>query len=338
MPLATNSLILRVLDSLFPSAAIYKLLSVLEVHPDILNEAGETCSRAVISQVLNVALLLDLLGRVPSADGYVNDLVDSRKKLVFDHGALRTVDLARMGNLPCGEESITRVLKPMGYVLAGTYPLSKLKMTGRAYKHQDYPESLPQFFVSELHVCQFSKKFQEVAERVTSRSRDPLESETLNDLALLSGEGSLPFEKSVRVLRAIIRCFSRHHPIPALRDYETLLAESPEMAWIATEGNAFNHATDRVVSLDAVVKEQIAKGRNMKESIEVSSSGRVRQTAYKADRVRRVFSDDSLVAVQRDVPGSFFEFIERSAVPDSNALDLSFDSGNAQGIFKMTSD
>ena len=338
MPLATNSLVLRLLDRLFPSADLFRLLSVLEMHPKIKEEEGERCSRALISQALNISLLIDLLRRVPTAKAYVDDLIASGEKLVFDHGALRTVDLVEMGNLPSGEDSITRVLKPMGYVLAGTYPLEKLKMTGRAYKHQDYPESLPQFFVSELHVSEFSERFQVAARRITQGSKDPIASVAVDCLAQLSREETLPFEKSIQVLRAARSCFSRHHPIPALRDYETLLAESREMAWIATEGNAFNHATNRVESLEAVVKEQILKGRNVKESIEVSSTGRVRQTAFKADRVRRVFSNESQVAIEKEVPGSFFEFIERKVTPDSNALDLSFDSANAQGIFKMTSD
>ena len=36
------------------------------------------------------------------------------------------------------------------------------------------------------------------------------------------------------------------------------------------------------------------------------------------------------------VPGSFFEFITRRPLPDGR-LDLSFDTSNAQAIFKMTS-
>jgi hypothetical protein len=40
------------------------------------------------------------------------------------------------------------------------------------------------------------------------------------------------------------------------------------------------------------------------------------------------------------VPGSFYEFIQRERLRDLVTgvprLDLAFDSGNAQGIFKMT--
>jgi hypothetical protein len=112
------------------------------------------------------------------------------------------------------------------------------------------------------------------------------------------------------------------------------------MAWIATEGNAFNHATDRVPSLDALVAEQRRSGRPLKDTIETSRSGRVRQTAFRADRVEREFIDSDGTIVRRSVPGSFYEFIQRERMHDPvtgvSQLDLAFDSGNAQGIFKMT--
>ena len=40
------------------------------------------------------------------------------------------------------------------------------------------------------------------------------------------------------------------------------------MAWIATEGNAFNHGTDRVSDLDLLEKEERNKKRNLKPQIE----------------------------------------------------------------------
>ena len=104
----------------------------------------------------------------------------------------------------------------------------------------------------------------------------------------------------------------------------------------ATEGNAFNHATDRVPDLHLVVEEQAARGRRVKDRIEVSASGRVRQTALHADPVLREFRDADGALILHKVPGSFFEFITRAAMPDEDRLDLAFDTNNAQGIFKMT--
>ena len=130
-------------------------------------------------------------------------------------------------------------------------------------------------------------------------------------------------------------CFDRQHEVPALRDYQSLLEESAEMAWIATEGNAFNHATDRVDDVAALAEAQKTLGRPMKDTVEVSASGRVLQTAYRAAMVERPFVAADGGVVLRTVPGSFFEFITRRPEAEGR-LDLRFDAGNAQAIFKMT--
>ena len=76
------------------------------------------------------------------------------------------------------------------------------------------------------------------------------------------------------------------------------------MAWIATEGHTFNHATDRVPDVDAAAAEQRALGRRIKASVEVSRAGSVRQTAFEAVRVWRTFIDEEGAEVQHLVPGS----------------------------------
>jgi hypothetical protein len=267
--------------------------------------------------------------------------VSRGEQIVFDHGALRTVALSGMGGLPAGAQAITRILLPLGYRMTAVYPLDRLHMTGYSYTHVDLPEAIPQFFVSELHPDRFSARFQAAASRVTASSYDPLTGVSKRSLAELEERESLPFEKAKELLPTLLGCFQRLHSTPTLDDYQTLLDESAEMAWIATEGNVFNHATDRVHGLDQLVDEQRRLGRPLKETIEISRSGRVRQTAFRADPVPRDFIDANGFVVQRTVPGSFFEFIQRERVRDPVTqlmrLDLAFDSSNAQGIFKMTS-
>jgi hypothetical protein len=314
------------------------LLGRVAVHDDLASTTGDRVSRAVLAMALNLLLLDSLLRRVPTGRAYVDDLAAAGRKLVFDHGALRTVALEGMGDLPAGEASITRVLAPLGYWQAGLYPLDRLGMTGRAYRHQDLPEDLPQFFLSELHPERFSEDFQAAAARVTASSRDPLGPGDLALLARLEAEQALDFGDAALLAPRLAACFDRQHAPPALADYELLRESSAEMAWIATEGNAFNHATDRVADLEAVVAEQHRLQRALKDKIEVSGSGRVRQTAFRADPVSRPFVDADGAEVTRSVPGSFFEFIQREPLrAEAKPLDLAFDSGNAQGIFKMTS-
>ncbi|HKD47693.1 MAG TPA: DUF1338 family protein [Rhizomicrobium sp.] len=308
----------------------------VRVSAKIEREEGDLVSRAVITAALNLHLLAGVLERVPSGRAYVEDLVRERKKLAFDHGAMRTVALAGMGGLPAGQNAITRVLEPLGYHCTHTYPMARLNMTGRSYTHRDFPEDLPQFFVSELHPERFSHAFQAAVRRVTSSSTDPLTPEDKALLATLGTKGALKLEDASALLPRLIDCFSRRHATPRLTDYETLLAESAEMAWIATEGNAFNHATDRVPSLEEVVTHQRALGRRVKDQIEVSASGRVCQTAFHADPVMRDFLGENGAIHCREVPGSFFEFIQRAPFSGEGGLDLAFDTNNAQGIFKMT--
>ncbi len=312
-----------------------RLFEAMEVHPSLLLSHASLVSRAELAQALNMLLFEDVTRRVPMAAAYVTESVRRGKRLVFDHGALRTV-AAPCGALPAGELAFRRILEPLGFECRGVYPLDRLGMTGRAYTHKDLPETIAQFFVSELHPERFSAEFQHAVQRVVGGSRDPLPKWTEPMLAALSCDGSLGFADAVRLLPNLVACFDRQHGEPRWSDYEILLRESKEMAWIATEGNAFNHATDRVDDVDAVAAEQRRAGRPVKPEVEVSKSGRVRQTAFRATMVERFFVADDGSLKTELVPGSFHEFITRDE-ESPGVLDLRFDSGNATAIFKMTS-
>ncbi|MDP3172826.1 MAG: DUF1338 family protein [Phenylobacterium sp.] len=332
-----DTVLRRLLRSVDPAPEVSALVDQIQLDPAFAEANDTDVSRAVLAQALNILLLKDLLDRVPTARLYMQDLSAAGRQLVFDHGALRTVELAGMGSLPSGEAALTRILLPLGYFCNEVYPLDRLGMTGRSYAHADFPETVPQFFLSELHVERFSPAFQAATARITQGSVDPLDDADRARLEALSKAGRLSFADACALLPKMVACFARQHPAPARADYEVVLAESAEMAWIATEGNAFNHATDRVSSVEALAGAQRDMGRPMKETIEVSATGRIRQTAYRADPIVRVFVDAAGRHVEQPTPGSFFEFIQRERVPGSGKLDLSFDSGNAQGIFKMTS-
>jgi hypothetical protein len=84
---------------------------------------------------------------------------------------------------------------------------------------------------------------------------------------------------------------------------------------------------------------QRSLGRPMNQTIETSASGTVRQTAFKADTVRRTFRTEDGSEVEMTVPGSFYEFVSRDVVTGSDGkkrLDLRFDQGSTQDIFKKT--
>ena len=315
------------------------LFKLLVIHPEIAADPGPQVSRAVLAQALNMLLFEDLLTRVPAAKTYAEHNVRNGRTVMHDHGAVRTVALEGMGGLPAGQEAITRILRPLGYALNGVYPLERLKMTGRSHAQVDYPEDIAQFFLSELHPDRFSLEFQAAVQRVTATSENPITPEADALLRRLESTHSLTLDESATLLPILVSVFARQHTEPTLTDYEILLAESPEMAWISTEGNAFNHATDRVPDVDQLAAEQKALGQPMKATVETSQSGRVRQTAFLAARVQRKFRTADGSLIEKEVPGSFYEFITRLPLPEEDGkqkLDLSFDSSNAQAIFKMT--
>ena len=315
------------------TARAERLLATLEL-PALPRAAEGRVQRSELAVALAALLLEDVTARVPMARAYVSDLGRRGKKLLFDHGALRTV-AAACGDLPVVREAFARFLEPLGYRLNGVYPLDKLGMTGFVFTHADLAEAIPQYFVSELHPERFSAEFQAAVARVVGTSEDPLPSFAQGLLLELALEHSLGQEDAERLLPELVACFARQHEEPALADYETLARESEEMAWIATEGQAFNHATDRVDDVAAVADEQRRLGRPIKSALETSRSGRVIQTAFRAAEVERLFVDADGALVARRVPGSFHEFITRKPLADGS-LDLSFDAGNAQGIFAMT--
>ncbi|MEC3910845.1 DUF1338 domain-containing protein [Sphingobium sp. CR2-8] len=315
--------------------AARQTLDMLEIDPILLAQHGDTVSRAAFAMAMNVALFHDLLHRVPSGAAYVADTLSRGGKVVFDHGALRSIRFpdGPTGALPGGEDAFTRIFLPLGYEMAAIYPLDRLRMTGRAYRHRDFPEAIPQFFLSELHVDRFDAAFGEAAARVFGTSRDPLDDRARAVLADFNTADTVQLVDAIAVLPVILSAFDRQHEPPSFADYQLLLSRSNEAAWIATEGNGFNHATDRVADVAALADRLKAEDHPMKEKLEISRTGRVRQTAFRADSVERPFADGEW----RRVPGSFYEFISRDIDPETGKLDLAFDTGNATGIFAMTS-
>ncbi|WP_313336681.1 DUF1338 domain-containing protein [Sphingobium yanoikuyae] len=327
--------IVALVKSVLGEDASKAALDALAIDPALLAQSGPTVSRAAFAMAMNVILFHDLLARVPSGAAYVADTLARGGRVVFDHGALRTIRFAEgpTGALPAGEDAFTRIFLPLGYRMAALYPLDRLRMTGRAYAHVDAPEAIPQFFLSELHVDRFDAEFGAAATRIFGTSRDPLDAPTIALLDRYAAGEPVRFEDAATALPVIVSAFDRQHEPPAFADYELLLSRSNEAAWIATEGNAFNHATDRVPDVAALADRLKAEDRPMKPKPEISATGRVRQTAFRADSVERLFADREL----RSVPGSFYEFISRDIDPDTGRLDLAFDTGNATGIFAMTS-
>ncbi len=332
-----DNVICDLLTALIGQERSARLFKLVQVDPTLCQRRSHA-TQPDIAQTLNMLLFEDLLKRVPEADQYAKEQLAIGRQIFFDHGALRTL-ACDMEKLPSGKQAFARIFEALGYEENGRYPLDSLNMCGFVYTHRQFPEQIAQYFVSELYPERFSDQFQSAVHSLVYESRDPLSDTSKQSLQRLSEEGALDFESTRMLLQNLPTCFERQHSPPSIDQYRIFLAESAEMAWISTEGNAFNHATDRVDDLDKLEHEERSKGRPMKPVIEVGKHANIRQTAYRASVVQRPFTDGQHI-LERSVPGSFFEFIERGKVLDPDTgetrMDLRFDSRNAQGIFTMT--
>ncbi|PQV44168.1 2-oxoadipate dioxygenase/decarboxylase family protein [Paraburkholderia sp. BL21I4N1] len=331
-----NANLEHLLLKLLGSEKAEALFSTLNTPP-LLNDREEgAVTRAELARAMNMALFDDLLNRSPNGCAYTRETVANGGSVYFEHGALRTVRWPHNCPLPPGEAAITRILRPLGFRLNSRYPLGKLGMTGRAYAQDE----IAQFFVREVNPERFSREIQQAVTNALESSRDLLTPLAIQRLSELEQDGSLPIEAAQDLLPVIVPAFARQHDMPSETDYEVLLAESVEMGWIATEGNAFNYATDCVEDVFQLSDDEKAKGRPMKPEVARSRSGRLFQTAYRADVVERRFSTSNGATVRRQMPGSFYEFITRRCEFDRATrkwvTNLRFDAGNAEGIFKMT--
>jgi len=217
--------------------------------------------RLVIAHALNVALFMDLLRRVPSGRIYVDTQTSANRQILLDHGAVRTVAWPSASTVLPGVEQVSRVLEPLGYSRRETYPLARLRMTGYSYAHIDNADEVSQWFVSEFHPDEFSPAFQSTVARVIGSSADPIDVTAAGHLDELTSEHSLTVKDALALMPILFSCFDRLHERPLESDYNRLVAESAEMAWIATEGAMFNHATDRVEDVAVEVAVAAAPSR-----------------------------------------------------------------------------
>src|SRR5437867_1444374 len=67
------------------------MLATLQVERTFMLETAGAVSRGAFAMALNAILFHDLLARVPIAAAYVADRRRQGERVVFDHGALRTI-------------------------------------------------------------------------------------------------------------------------------------------------------------------------------------------------------------------------------------------------------
>ena len=125
MQISHESVLWALLDQVVGTVRTVRLFETLEAHDALLRPRPavmrDGVSRVELAQALNMLLFEGVTRRVPMAAAYVGDAVRAGRKLVFDHGALRTV-AAKCGQLPSGCESFRRILEPQAGGFSTLWP------------------------------------------------------------------------------------------------------------------------------------------------------------------------------------------------------------------------
>lgn len=292
-----------------------------------------------IVQVMNMVLFEGLFECLVNGCVYMVEVIENGGLVYFDYGVLCMVCWLYMGVLLLGEVVFMCILCLFGFCLNGCYLFDKFGMMGCVYVYEDVLDEIVQFFVSELYLECFLKEFQQVVMNVVSLLCDLLLLVVVVLLWEVECEGWLLFEVVYVLLLEIVGVFVCQYDVLNEFDYEMLLMELVEMVWIVIEGNVFNYVIDCVVDVFKLFDDEKVKGWLMKLEVECLCLGCVFQMVYCVDIVECEFCICDGGMVKCNVLGLFYEFIMCKCMFDQVVwcwvIDLCFDVGNVQGIFKM---
>src|ERR1700724_4611881 len=97
----TDSHLSQLIRMIAGDKAADDMLSTLQIERTFILESAGAVSRGVFAMALNAVLFHDLLTRVPTAVAYVADRRRQGERIIFDHGALRTVRFAARDTGAC---------------------------------------------------------------------------------------------------------------------------------------------------------------------------------------------------------------------------------------------
>lgn len=319
----------RLVAGCLGATAASRLLATLEIDARI-DRATAYVTRSEMAMSLSIVLFDGVLNRVPSAARYCRQAMAEDRLICLDHGALGTASFADRcaDEHPEASAAFSRLFEPLGYLRAETRFVPDRGVTAHLWRHAEFPDTLPQFVVNELNVQCFSPAFQHAAGRVFGVNRAPLRPLVEEALASLQKRGEVVFSVAAAALPLLNDLFGRHHGPSTLDDFLALSAESPEAAWLATDGNALKHLAARVdeVTLSSWLQHDDPA---MHGCVRVLSGGRVRQAGLSAARVeRRFLGCDKLIKLTTD--GSFFELVSRATNIATGELDLALGDDIAQ--------
>src|SRR5882757_918042 len=117
----TDSHLSQLIRLILGDKAADDMLGTLQIERTFMLESAGAVSRGVFAMALNAVLFHDLLTRVPTAAAYVADRRRQRQRIMFDHGALRTIRFASTATSSAARRGLLRAHFAAARISRGGY-------------------------------------------------------------------------------------------------------------------------------------------------------------------------------------------------------------------------
>lgn len=237
----------------------------------------------------------------------IHQLLSNGEKIINDHIALRTFNLAKV-NL----DVLAAHFLAVGYQEKGSYAFEAKKLNAKHFEHSD--PSQPKVFISELKVEECSPQLQAIVAELVEQV----------DVAVTTAKdfiyGGAPWSVSQE-------------------QYRLLLAESEYAAWTAAWGYRANHFTVHVNKLAGFETIEAVNSALKLAGYALNNSGGeikgceavlLKQSSTMADKAMATFSDGDC-----EIPSCFYEFAQRYQLADGQEYS-GFVAASADKIFEST--
>ncbi|BDD03505.1 DUF1338 domain-containing protein [Aureibacter tunicatorum] len=249
----------------------------------------------------------DYISINPQVLDIYNVFVERGEKVINDHIALRTYDLAEV----CADQ-LAKPFIASGYVEKGQYHFEEKKLNAKHYEHPD--ENYPRIFISELITSEFSSETQAIIKKLVEQVDEKNE-------------------------RFDFTSMGRPWKVTS-EEYNKLLEESEYAAWVAAHGYKPNHFTvfvnhletiPNLVELNEVIRENGFLLNERGGAIKGSPSVYLEQSSTMAGKVEMKFDDE----ITLKVPACYYEFAQRYPL-ENGRLFSGFVAKSADKIFEST--
>ncbi|MCP4995098.1 MAG: DUF1338 domain-containing protein [Gammaproteobacteria bacterium] len=251
----------------------------------------------------------EYLAVTPQAEKIMNLFLEHNQRVVNDHIALRTFDIA-----PIDITHLEPFILGIGYRPLESYEFPNKHLKARSYLGPDGDD--PRIFISQLMTETLSKSNQQIVKGLC------------NQIKIEDADNIDIFTKG------------RLWEIPRWDQYNQLLEESEYAAWLSAMGLRANHFTISINHLDQtntlksanrLLKEAGFKLNTSGGEIKGSAETLLEQSSTMADKISIPFGDGNI----HEISTCYYEFARRYKTTDGQ-LFQGFVASSADKIFEST--